>query len=313
MNAYIRRVMRRTAARLDTEWLVGGTPQNDTLKQLVGGRLMWPVRLRRLGRLGRLGRGRAAVAAATGWRSCCGWCAGILWPPPSVVRQHFVPQLAARPAPDSLPACPPAASTPPPGWTPGCLQLALAQSEPLLPGLCVEYTGTPLWRRVLDAAGGGPGDAGVQAAPGGFADEAPGVPPDLLPATYMIGAALPSACNATLMGEPGLPGGLELAELAPATAAAIQRCYLADPSHAEAVRCLYALPLLAALTQSEDFQRQPGESLAASAASDGASGSLPWLLLTAGNASRGKRAPGPASCLAWRAVCLCPAGHMRQP
>ena len=151
------------------------------------------------------------------------------------------------------------------------------EAQPLTLYMCEEFTLTPLWMRLLDVLAGGPGDTGLQLQPGGAAGDTPEVSADLLPALYMIGGALPASCNASLLEGEGIPDGTALADLAVPLLQAMQRCYLTDPSNAEAQRCLYAMPFAASLAETDDFQAQPQGSVAVAAMWKR---TLPWLLAT---------------------------------
>ena len=90
-----------------------------------------------------------------------------------------------------------------------------------------------------------PTTSGATWSPGGISyTEPPTVSPNLLPALYMSGAALPDVCLAAwnLSDAQPLP---DARTQATAMLTALRQCYLFDPVLAEALRCLYAMPSIA--------------------------------------------------------------------
>ncbi|KAL4855828.1 Puromycin-sensitive aminopeptidase [Chlorella vulgaris] len=201
---YLQQLMQGTATALSTDWLQAGSPTNDTLKQLVGPRMLW--------------------------------------------------------------------------------MLSLAGEEAIQQKMCMQFIETPLWQRVLDVFSGGEGELDdTQIAPGSMGSDALALSPDLLPGLYMAGPMLAGICNDTLLGgAAGVPANLTMADLAVPLVKAMQRCYLTDPSGAEAVRCLYALPTVAVLLDSPRWRWQQPDSTFVSTLWDKAAdnGTLVWLLQT---------------------------------
>lgn len=181
------------------------------------------------------------------------------------------------------------------------LQSALSRSADLAMDMCDQFADTPLFRRyvrpALNSSEGNSVDGdGLVPPPGGYnsrqepAFPADSPPADLLPALYMVASALPTYnesgrglrladCTGALLEAAGVPeddnATVNVDRVSSAMINGLMKCTMYEESLAEAHRCLYAVPLVAAVVLN-------GTRPAATAAAILNDKTLPWLFALGG-------------------------------